>query len=56
MRDLWLFPASLAPPHKGLDDPAPAAACSITRDNLGPYKTKVLVIPAVYFLASLVRS
>lgn len=26
---------------------------SITRDNLGPYKTKVLVIPGVYFAASL---
>jgi hypothetical protein len=40
----------------GRADPAPAAPRSITRDNLGPYRTKVLVIPAVYFLASLVRS
>lgn len=28
--------------------------CSITRDNLGPYKTKVLLLPTVYFLTSLV--
>lgn len=28
---------------------------SITRDNLGPYKSKVLVTPAVYFLTKTVR-
>ena len=28
--------------------------CSITRDNLGPYKTKVIGIPAVYFVTILI--
>ena len=29
--------------------------CSITRDNLGPYKVKVLVIPTVYLVTTMVR-
>jgi len=37
-----------------IKDPSHAVLRSITRDNLGPYKTKVLAIPAVYFTASLV--
>lgn len=28
--------------------------CSITRDNLGPYKVKVLVIPTVYLVTTMV--
>jgi hypothetical protein len=28
--------------------------CSITRDNLGPYRQKVLYIPTVYLITTLV--
>jgi len=31
-----------------------AMFCSITRDNLGPYKQKILYIPAIYLCATLV--
>lgn len=30
-------------------------ACSITRDNLGPYRAKVIYIPSVFLVTTLVR-